>query len=118
MAQEYQTESEDMFPTHTLGPLPAFHQGSADVAADLTQLRDLKPRPFVLGPWRLNMEKNTGDKQAKDEEIISDQEIWQTIRYLDPDAKDEASGREVIIPLLAVFAIVCAVVAVLYSRGL
>jgi hypothetical protein len=64
------------------------------------------------------MGKNTGDKQAKNEEIISDEEIWRTIRYLDPDVKDEASDTAVIIPLLALFAIVCVVVAVLYSRGL
>ena len=64
------------------------------------------------------MEKNTGDKQAKDEESISSREIWWTIRYLDPDVKDEASDRAAIIPLLALFATVCVVVAVLYSRGL
>jgi len=64
------------------------------------------------------MEKNTDDKQAKDEETVSDQEIWWTIRYLDPDLKDKASDGGVIIALLAIFAIVCAVVAALYSRGL
>jgi hypothetical protein len=64
------------------------------------------------------MEKNTDGKQAKDEETVSDQEIWWTIRYLDPDLKDKASDGGVIITLLAIFAIVCAVVAALYSRGL
>jgi hypothetical protein len=64
------------------------------------------------------MEKNSGNKQAKDEETISDQEIWWAIRYLDPDVNDEASDRGVIISLLALFAIVCIVVAVIYSRGL
>jgi len=64
------------------------------------------------------MEKNTEHKNAKDEETVSDQEIWWTIRYLDPDLKDKATDAGVIITLLAIFAIVCAVVAVLYSRGL
>jgi len=64
------------------------------------------------------MEKNTDGKQAKDEETVSDQEIWWTIRYLDPDLKDKATDGGVILTLLALFAIVCAVVAVLYSRGL
>ena len=62
------------------------------------------------------MEKNTEHKKAKDEETPSDQEIWWTIRYLDPDVKATDGG--VIITLLALFAIVCVVVAVLYSRGL
>jgi hypothetical protein len=65
------------------------------------------------------MEKNAAHKKAKDEETHSDQEIWWTIRYLDPDVKDKATdGRLTIITLLALFAIVCAAVAVLYSRGL
>jgi|GEM_PF-4747354 len=66
------------------------------------------------------MEKNTEHKKAKDEETLSDQEIRWTIRYLDPDAKDKATDGGVIITitLLALFAIVCVVVAVLYSRGL
>jgi len=68
--------------------------------------------------WRFNMEKNTEHKRAKDEETLSDQEIWWTIRYLDPDLKDKSTDGGVIITLLAIFAIVCVVVAVLYSRGL
>jgi len=91
---------------------------SAGVAAVPIQLRDSKPRPFVLTLWRFNMEKNTEHKNAKDEDTVSDQEIWWTIRYLDPDLKDKATDGGVIITLLAIFAIVCAVVAVLYSRGL
>jgi hypothetical protein len=93
-------------------------KGAAGIAAVLSQLRDSKPRPFVLTLWRFNMEKNTEHKKAKDEETLSDQEIWWTIRYLDPDAKDQATDGGVIITLLALFAIVCVVVAVLYSRGL
>jgi hypothetical protein len=73
---------------------------------------------FVLASWRFNMARNTDDKQAKDEETISEQEIWWTIRYLDPDLKNKASDRWVIITLLALLTIVCVVVAVLNSRGL
>ena len=104
-----------------MGQLRARHsdrKGAAAIAAALIQLRDSKPRPFVLTLWRFNMEKNTEHKKAKDEETVSDQEIWWTIRYLDPDLKDKATDGGVIITLLAIFAIVCAVVAVLYSRGL
>jgi hypothetical protein len=93
-------------------------KGAAGIAAVLSQLRDSKPRPFLLRMWRFNMEKNTEHKRAKDEETLSDQEIWWTIRYLDPDLKDKSTDGGVIIPLLAIFAIVCVVVAVLYSRGL
>jgi hypothetical protein len=93
-------------------------KGAAGIAAVLSQLRDSKPRPFVLTLWRSNMEKNTEHKKAKDEETLSDQEIRWTIRYLDPDVKDKATDGGVIITLLALFAIVCVVVAVLYSRGL
>lgn len=92
-------------------------KGAASIAAVLSQLRDSKPLPFVLTMWRFNMEKNTEHKRAKDEETLSDQEIQWTIRYLDPDVKDKATDGGVIITLLALFAIVCAVVAVLYSRG-
>jgi hypothetical protein len=92
------------------------------MAAVLSQLRDSKRRPFVLTLWRFNMEKNTEHKKAKDEETLSDQEIWWTIRYLDPDVdvKDEGTDGGVIttITLLALVAIVCVVMAVLYSRGL
>jgi hypothetical protein len=34
------------------------------------------------------MEKNTEHKRAKDDETLSDQKIWWTIRYLDLDVKD------------------------------
>jgi hypothetical protein len=64
------------------------------------------------------MAKNIEHKKAKDEETPSDQETWWTIRYLDPDVKDKASDNGVIITVLALFAVVCVVVALLYSRGL
>ena len=93
-------------------------KGAAGIAAVLIQLRDSKPRRFVLTLWRFNMEKNTEHKNAKDEDTVSEQEIWWTIRYLDPDQKNKATDGGVIITLLAIFAIVSAVVAALYSRGL
>jgi hypothetical protein len=64
------------------------------------------------------MEKNTEHEKAKDENL-SDQQIWWTIRYLDPDVKDEPldGGLIITITSLAIFVIVYAVVAVLYSRG-
>jgi type IV secretory pathway component VirB8 len=64
------------------------------------------------------MEKNSEHKKAKDEETLSDQEIWSTIRYLDPEVKDKAAAGGLIIALLALFAIVGVVVGVLYSCGL
>lgn len=64
------------------------------------------------------MEKNTEHTKAKDEETVSDQEILWAIRYLDPDLKDKATDGGVVITLLAIFAIICVVVAVLHSRGL
>lgn len=97
---------------------PFRHHAAPGVAAVPAQLHDSKRRRFVLASWRFNMARNTGDKQPKDEETISEQEIWWTIRYLDPDVKDEASDRGVIITLLALLTIVCVIVVVLYSRGL
>ena len=70
--------------------------------------------------WRFNIEENIEHKKAKDEETLSDQEICRSIRYLDPDVKDKATDGGVItgITLLALAALVCVVIAVLYSRGL
>src|SRR5260370_5625013 len=64
------------------------------------------------------MAKNIAHKKAKDEETLSNQEIWRTILYLDPAVKRKTWASGVIITLLALFSIVCAVVALLYSRGL
>ena len=62
------------------------------------------------------MEKHIEHKKAKDEQSLSDQEIWWEIRYLDPDIK--RSDSVVIITVLAILSIVGVVVALLYSRGL
>jgi len=62
------------------------------------------------------MEKHIEHKKAKDEQSLSDREIWWTIRYLDQDIK--RSDSVVIITVLAILSIVGVVVALLYSRGL
>jgi hypothetical protein len=62
------------------------------------------------------MEKHIEHKKAKDEQSLSDQEIWWQIRYLDSDIK--RSDSVVIITVLAILSIVGVVVALLYSRGL
>ena len=62
------------------------------------------------------MEKHIEHKQAKDEQSLSDREIWWKIRYLDPDIK--RSDSVVIITVLAIVSIVGVLVALLYSRGL
>ena len=62
------------------------------------------------------MEKHIEHKKAKDEQSLSDREIWWRIRYLDPDIK--RSDSVVIITVLAILAIVGIVVALLYGRGL
>ena len=40
------------------------------------------------------MEKKAAHKKARDEQTPSDQEIWWTIRYLDPDDKDKNKDKE------------------------
>jgi hypothetical protein len=62
------------------------------------------------------MEKHIEHKKAKDEQSLSDREIWWKIRYLDPDIK--RSDSVVIISVLAILSIVGVVVALLHSRGL
>src|SRR5258708_16504952 len=90
-------------------------KGAAGIAAVLSQLRDSKPRPFLLRMWRFNMEKNTEHKRAKDEETLSDQEIWWTIRYLDPDLKDKLTDGGVIITFLGIFVLFCVLFDVLFT---
>jgi hypothetical protein len=80
------------------------------------RLRDSKRVHFVWASWRFNMEKHIEHKKAKDEQSLSDQEIWWKIRDLDPDIK--RSDSVVIITVLAILLIVGVVIASLYSRGL
>ena len=62
------------------------------------------------------MEKHIEHKKAKNDQSLSDREIWWKIRYLDPDIK--RSDSVVIITVLAIVSIVGVLVALLYSRGL
>jgi hypothetical protein len=62
------------------------------------------------------MGKHIQHKKETDEQGLSEQEIWWTIRYLDPDTK--RSDSLVIITVLTILSIVGIVVALLYGRGL
>lgn len=44
-------------------------------------------------------------KKNNDEENVSQQEIWSTIRYLDPDTNAKASNIAVTATLIAIFSI-------------
>jgi hypothetical protein len=98
-------------PQKTLGQNKAFVLGAFDAL--------LNPREGAPdASRRFNTAENIEHKKAKDEWTLLDQEIWCTIRYLDPDVKDKASDSGVIVTLLAVVAMICAVVVLLHSRGL
>jgi hypothetical protein len=56
-------------------------------------------------------------KKNNDEETVSNQEIWSTIRYLDPDTKESASNIAVLATLAAIFWIGLACL-LLHLRGL
>jgi hypothetical protein len=56
-------------------------------------------------------------KKVNDEETVSDQEIWSTIRYLDPDTKTKASDIVAIVTLTVIFSI-CLACVVLHLYGL
>jgi hypothetical protein len=56
-------------------------------------------------------------KKNNDEENLSEQEIWSTIRYLDPDTKAKASDIAVSATLIAIFSI-CLACIVLHLCGL
>ncbi len=94
------------------------HQGTAGVASGFTWV--IQCRVHLWGRRGDSiMAKNIERKKAKKEETLSDQEeIWLTIRYLDPDVKRKACDSGVIVTLLVLFSIVCVVVALLYGRGL
>jgi len=57
-------------------------------------------------------------KRADDDEMISDQELWSVIRYLDPELDRRANDFAVIIAILAIVSIVCVVYLSLHFRGL
>lgn len=64
------------------------------------------------------MEKNAEQNKTKEEEAVSEREIWLTIRYLDPGTERNASDVAVIVTVIAIVSIVCAVCVLLRLRGL
>jgi hypothetical protein len=64
------------------------------------------------------MGRNIEQKKERDQETISDQEIWPAIRYLDPDAKKDTSDIAVVITSISLLCIVCIVCVLLHFRGL
>ena len=52
-----------------------------------------------------------------DEENVSEQEIWSTIRYLDPDTKAKANNIRATVTLIAIFSI-CLACILLHLCGL
>jgi hypothetical protein len=71
---------------------------------------------YRAGYGRFKVEKNTEQKKKNHEETVSDQEIWWTIRYLDPDKKGTAHNIAVIVTLAVIFSI-CLACIVLHFRG-
>ena len=63
------------------------------------------------------MRKDTEHNNDTEKNALSEKEVWFRIRYLDPDAKSENKGA-VVVALLTIVSIVCAVLIVLYLRGL
>jgi hypothetical protein len=64
------------------------------------------------------VEKNAEQNNMKEEETVSEREIWLTIRYLDPDTECNASDIALIVTVVAIVSIVCAVGVLLRLRGL
>lgn len=64
------------------------------------------------------MPRDNEQKEAKDNEIISDREVWYAILYLDPES--ESDRRKVdIAAAIAVMAVVSMLgMVILYLRGL
>jgi hypothetical protein len=67
---------------------------------------------------RCSVEKNAEQNNMKEEETVSEREIWLTIRYLDPDTKRNASDIALVVTVVAIVSIVCAVAVLLHLRGL
>jgi len=57
----------------------------------------MRKRPALLAPQQTDKSRGVSVRQKKnyDEENVSDQEIWSTIRYLDPDTNAKASNLAV-----------------------
>jgi len=57
-------------------------------------------------------------KEANDNEIISDREIWSAIRYLDPESAQRECDIAATVAIVALICIVCMVVVLFHFRGL
>jgi hypothetical protein len=64
------------------------------------------------------MARNTEQKKVSDPETVSDQEIWQVIRRLDPDAEKKTSDIAGIITVIGLLCIILIVGVLLHLRGL
>jgi putative exporter of polyketide antibiotics len=64
------------------------------------------------------MARNTEQKKVSDPETVSDQEIWQAIRRLDPDAEKDRSDIAGIIALISLLCTIFIVGVLLHLRGL
>lgn len=64
------------------------------------------------------MSRHNLQKRAIDEEIISSEEVWETIRYLDPDLRRKKGDLIGIIALLWAVALLFVIGLALHQRGL
>jgi hypothetical protein len=62
------------------------------------------------------MPRNNEQKEANHNEIISDREIWSSIRYLDPELDERESDVAIAIVVLAIASILG--MATLFVHGL
>ena len=68
---------------------------------------------------RVSVMEYERQKRADDDEMISDQELWSVIRYLDPETEGRAGDFAVIlITLLVIASMVCFVWFLFHLRGL
>lgn len=64
------------------------------------------------------MPRHNLQKRAIDEDVISSEEVWETIRYLDPDLGRKKGDLIGIIALLWVVALLFVIGLALHQRGL
>lgn len=76
--------------------------------------------------WRINVPNYYREKKMLEEPVISDVEVWDTIRYLDPDLDARTSPQDrktsnrgaTIFALGAAMLMFCVIALVLHMRGL
>jgi len=56
-------------------------------------------------------------KSPKVNQLISDEEVWLAIRYLDPDVGRKANGRAAIIAFLAISGMITMIWTFFHFRG-